>query len=134
MKVKDIKDTEEKDWLVLMNWHERYSFSSDLSIYRKMTLLDLIKSDFYLEIDEDDEIEVEERYEMENSYLVDKSYHNTLDTKYEAPELKNSKVKKVGFNTYCFIPLNSFLENECFRFSWGFTNSKFGLLDREGEF
>lgn len=66
-------------------------------------------------------------------YIIDKTRHNLLDTDYEAPELKNVPIKKVMFNTICLISLENFLNSEHFSFVWGFTNSKFGLLDREGE-
>ena len=131
MKVKDIKE-DKKDWLVIENFHERYSFETNLSVFHNIDLLDLIRKYFKIEIDLEDEIEVEKYFDG-SCYIIDKTRHNLLDTDYEAPELKNVPIKKVMFNTICFISLENFLNSEHFSFVWGFTNSKFGLLDREGE-
>lgn len=132
MKVKDIKE-DKQDWLVIENFHERYSFETIQSVYHNIDLLDLIKEYFKAEIELEDEIEVKTGYFDGVCYVVDKTRHALLDTDYEAPELKNVPIKKVMFNTICFISLEDFLNSELFSFVWGFTNSKFGLLDREGE-
>lgn len=105
---------------------------SFLSVFHNIDLLDLIRKYFKIEIDLEDEIEVEKYFDG-SCYIIDKTRHNLLDTDYEAPELENVPIKKVMFNTICFISLENFLNSEHFSFVWGFTNSKFGLLDREGK-
>ena len=61
MKVKDIKE-DKKDWLVIENFHERYSFETNLSVFHNIDLLDLIRKYFKIEIDLEDEIEVEKYF------------------------------------------------------------------------
>ena len=55
MKVKDIKE-DKKDWLVIENFHERYSFETNLSVFHNIDLLDLIRKYFKIEINLEDEI------------------------------------------------------------------------------
>ena len=120
-KVEDITST----WLVIETWHERYSFSTQVTTYVNKKLSEVAEelgfkfSDLsYCNI-------------YDTHCKIDLTQHEEFKGGYESWEVKDidalkDKVIPIHLESYLILNMNEDWENE---YVWGQTNKKFGLLD-----
>ena len=116
------------DWVTIEINHERYSFETNLGLWKNMTLDEVIRQFYSYKVED---IEVMSG----NRYIIDNSHHSELDTQYSYPNIDSSCIQHIHLDTLLIVELKTFIEEECASFVWGQTENKFGLLDikRKGE-
>lgn len=117
-------DNIKKDWITIEIDHERYSFDTNIGLWRNMTLDELLNEFGYLHY--------KDKLEQSNDgfrYTLDFSVWSELDTKYQYPELKELPLQHIHLDTLLIVEFDKFIEEEGASFIWGQTENKFGLID-----
>ena len=115
-----------RDWLVSETAHERYSFDTEINIYRDYTLEDLVTELGWT-------MEDVEKHPQNEVYTIDKTKHGELDTQYTYPEFQGTGARYIGLENCLIVPLDVLITEEYAHWIWGQTNTKFGLIDKKGD-
>ena len=114
------------NWIVIENFHERYSFETNMRLHINTSLKDIFKE--YGVDPDSDKIK-----KNNNIYTIDYSKHTKIDTKYSNPDLVRLPLAAINLDSLLICSLDDFYEEQYASFIWGDTNSKFGLIDLEKE-